>query len=70
MRALQEDQQWLINKNGYLLQVLQRGPVRPSSPNPCTFISGRGHGKCTLNEMDVAGEVVHAPPSYPDSVTN
>jgi len=32
-RALQEDQ-WLRESNGILLQSLPRGPVKPSSPDP------------------------------------
>ncbi|KAG4393759.1 hypothetical protein GLYMA_03G160466v4 [Glycine max] len=32
-RALQEDQ-WLREYNGLLLQALPRGPVKPSSPDP------------------------------------
>jgi len=32
-RVLQEDQ-WLRENNGTLLQSLPRGPVKPSSPDP------------------------------------
>ncbi|KAH1070257.1 hypothetical protein GYH30_007393 [Glycine max] len=32
-RALQEDE-WLREYNGLLLQSLPRGPVKPSSPDP------------------------------------
>lgn len=32
-RLLQEDQ-WLREYNGILLQALPRGPVKPSSPDP------------------------------------
>ncbi|RDX90817.1 hypothetical protein CR513_27281, partial [Mucuna pruriens] len=32
-RSLQEDQ-WLREYNGLLLQALPRGPVKPSSPDP------------------------------------
>lgn len=67
MRPL-DGEPWL-NKN-LAMQTLQRGPVTPSGPNPCTYIPGRSHGRCTLSEMDVADHVAHAPPAFPDHVVS
>ncbi|KAK8564935.1 hypothetical protein V6N13_020065 [Hibiscus sabdariffa] len=68
-RPLDERQAPLI-----IIQSLPRGPVPPSAGNPCTNIPRRGHGRCTLTEMDVAGGgsrtggVHGAPPMFSDMV--
>lgn len=67
MRPL-EGEEWL--KKQVLTQSLQRGPVTPSGPNPCTHIPGRGSGVCTLNDMNVAGSVVHSPSAFPNLVVD
>uniref|UniRef100_A0A5B6Z868 Uncharacterized protein n=1 Tax=Davidia involucrata TaxID=16924 RepID=A0A5B6Z868_DAVIN len=70
MRPLEEEQRL---KKGLPIQSLQRGPVPSSGSNPCTYIPGRGTGRCTLaeNEMNFAGELVaHAPPAFPDFMVN
>ncbi|MBA0728358.1 hypothetical protein Golax_001262 [Gossypium laxum] len=59
-----------------ILQSLPRGPVPPSTGNPCTNIPGRSHGRCMLTEMDAVGRrggsgggVPHlAPPAFPEFV--
>ena len=40
-----EGEQWL-KKESLLLQSLQRAPVPPSGPNPCTNIPRRNEGIC------------------------
>ena len=40
-----EGEQWL-KKERLLLQSLQRAPVPPSGPSPCTNIPGRNQGNC------------------------
>lgn len=44
--------------------LLQRGPVKGSTKNPCSTVPGRSNGRCTLAEIHVAGHVniAHAPP--------
>ncbi|KAL9661860.1 hypothetical protein QQ045_026688 [Rhodiola kirilowii] len=48
-------------KSLLITNVLQRGPVPPSGPSPCTFIPGQGSGSCptataaTLNGKNFAG---------------
>ncbi|CAL5194601.1 unnamed protein product [Lathyrus oleraceus] len=44
--------------------LLQRGPVKGSTKNPCSTVPGRSKGRCTLAEIHVAGHVsiAHAPP--------
>ncbi|KAJ7978138.1 Collagen alpha-1(II) chain-like [Quillaja saponaria] len=60
MRPLEgEKEQWL-RKHYLNIQSLQRGPVRSSQTNPCTFITGRSRGRCTLS---VAANVAHEPPA-------
>ncbi|RVW53764.1 hypothetical protein CK203_112886 [Vitis vinifera] len=49
-------------------QSLQSGPVPSSSPSPCTHIPRQSGGRCTLNEMNVAGHVGLAPPAFPNFV--
>ncbi|KAL4302894.1 hypothetical protein GQ457_10G013940 [Hibiscus cannabinus] len=74
IRPLDEQQAPLIFNKNLIIQSLPRGPVPPSAGNPCTNIPGRGHGRCTLTEMDVAGGrsrtgMVHgAPPMFSDMV--
>ncbi|XP_021888699.1 uncharacterized protein LOC110807772 [Carica papaya] len=66
---LLDEEQWLA-KN-LIVQSLQRGPVPPSGGNPCTFIPGRNRGRCTLSEMDVAGQFPRAPAAaFPDIVVD
>ncbi|KAK7269172.1 hypothetical protein RIF29_21888 [Crotalaria pallida] len=61
------EEQWL-HKN-LIIQSLQRGPVRGSQKNPCSTVPGRSHGRCTLTQMNFAGQVVHAPLlPFPDVV--
>lgn len=45
MRTLLSERQWLM-KEGLLFQVLPKASVPPSRRNPCTYIPGRGSGKC------------------------
>ncbi|TXG66000.1 hypothetical protein EZV62_007275 [Acer yangbiense] len=63
---LGEEFQWLDRKSLLIVQSLQKGPVPPAGGNPCTFIPGRGRGRCTLSEMDFADHAAHAPPVFPD----
>ncbi|WVZ06032.1 hypothetical protein V8G54_019378 [Vigna mungo] len=50
-RTLQEDQ-WLRQSNGILLQVLPRGPVKPSSPDPPnTYLPFQSDIKIQQKEM-------------------
>ncbi|KAK3200706.1 hypothetical protein Dsin_024121 [Dipteronia sinensis] len=62
--------QWLDRKSLLIVQSLQKGPVPPAGRNPCTFIPGRGRGRCALSEMNFAvgdhDHVDHAPPVFPD----
>lgn len=37
------------------LQALDKGPVTPSGPSGCSFISGSGGTHCPIKEMNVAG---------------
>ncbi|GKU86301.1 hypothetical protein SLE2022_246910 [Rubroshorea leprosula] len=48
-------------KDELVFPSLQRGPVTPSGPNPCTYIPGGGSGNCHLNGVNVAGHVFHIP---------
>ncbi|KAJ4842216.1 hypothetical protein Tsubulata_005871 [Turnera subulata] len=63
MRLLEGD---LLLPKSLVIQSLQRGPVPPSGASPCTHTPGRGRGRCTLTQMNVAGQIVaQAPPSFP-----
>lgn len=66
MRPLGE--QW-VNHGGLVFHSLQKGPVRPSSPNPCTYIPGQSSGTCRLNGMNIAGNVARAP-AFPQHVVD
>ncbi|KAF5738906.1 hypothetical protein HS088_TW12G00102 [Tripterygium wilfordii] len=57
----------LDQDNVLMLQSLQRGPVRPSGPNGCTYIPGRGGAPCT-SQRGFAGRAVAAPNAYPDNL--
>lgn len=57
MRPLEGDH-WL--QTALVIQSLQRGPVPPSRSSPCTYIPGRGRGRCTLGEINYAGRSSHA----------
>ncbi|KAI4301139.1 hypothetical protein L6164_034450 [Bauhinia variegata] len=62
-RPLQGDrEEWPNNKKDVvILQSLQRGPVKPSAPNPCSTVGG-GKGHC-INGMNFAGKTTyHHPP--------
>ncbi|XVE72982.1 hypothetical protein DITRI_Ditri11bG0081500 [Diplodiscus trichospermus] len=63
MRPL-DGEQWLA-KDELVLQSLPKGPVKGSGHNPCTNIPGRETGVCKLGGMNVAGNVMHAPPAFP-----
>ncbi|XP_022771230.1 uncharacterized protein LOC111314297 [Durio zibethinus] len=63
MRPL-DGEQWLEN-NELVLPSLQKGPVTGSGHNPCTNIPGRETGVCKLGGMNIAGDVMHAPPAFP-----
>ncbi|KAG6735548.1 hypothetical protein POTOM_061840 [Populus tomentosa] len=55
---------WL-KQEGLLFHFLPKGPVTPSSPNPCTYIPKGGSGTCKLNGMNMAGSVVaRSPPAF------
>lgn len=43
-------------KNTPSFQSLPKGGDKPPSPNPCTFIPGRSHGRCTLSQMNNVAE--------------
>ncbi|KAE8728496.1 Phosphoribosylaminoimidazole carboxylase atpase-subunit isoform 1 [Hibiscus syriacus] len=51
----EEDDVHSFNEN-LIVQSLQRGPVPPSTGNPCTNIPGRSRGRCTLTEMNTIGD--------------
>ncbi|CAL0321026.1 unnamed protein product [Lupinus luteus] len=57
-----EEEQWL-HKN-LIIQSLQRGTVRGSQKNPCSTVPGRSRGRCILTQMNFAGHVAHATPSF------
>lgn len=50
--------------------LLQRGPVKGSTKNPCSTVPGRSKGRCTLAEIHVAGHinVVHSSPPFPADI--
>ncbi|KAG6662690.1 hypothetical protein CIPAW_03G260800, partial [Carya illinoinensis] len=65
-RSLREEG---MDKEELLLVESLRRIVPPSGLNPCTYIPGRGSGRCTLNGMNIAGNVLHAPrPAFPGSL--
>ncbi|KAG7989518.1 hypothetical protein I3843_03G243400 [Carya illinoinensis] len=65
-RSLREEG---MDKEELLLVESLRPIVPPSGPNPCTYIPGRGSGRCTLNGMNIAGNVLHPPrPAFPGSL--
>lgn len=68
MRPLFEEQ-WL-QKNPIKIQSLRKGPVPSRGGNPCTYIPGRGRGRCTLTQMNFAATATaHATqPAFPDIV--
>ncbi|WRX08054.1 hypothetical protein QQP08_000541 [Theobroma cacao] len=66
MRPL-DGELWLV-KDKLVLQSLQQGPVQESGHNPCTNIPGRESGVCKLGGMNIAGNVLHAPPAFPSAV--
>ncbi|KAI5580330.1 hypothetical protein POPTR_008G163000v4 [Populus trichocarpa] len=67
MRPMHEEQ--LLKKHVPLIESLQRGPVPPSEPSPCTHIPG-GSGTCKLNEKNFVGRANRQPPpAFPSSVT-
>ncbi|KAB1208796.1 hypothetical protein CJ030_MR6G007066 [Morella rubra] len=53
-----------VKKEGVLFESL-REKDPPSGPNPCTYIPRGGPGKCTLNGMNLAGDVVHKSLVFP-----
>ncbi|RVW18588.1 hypothetical protein CK203_116301 [Vitis vinifera] len=55
--------QW-AKRNSLVLQSLQRGPVLPSGPSPCTHIPEQRAGRCTLNEKNIADDIAAAPPAF------
>uniref|UniRef100_A0A6N2L387 Uncharacterized protein n=1 Tax=Salix viminalis TaxID=40686 RepID=A0A6N2L387_SALVM len=55
----------LIKQEGLLLHSLPKGPVTPSSPNPCTYVPKKGSGTCKLSGMDMAGSAAaRSPPAF------
>lgn len=49
--------------------LLQRGPVKGSTKNPCSTVPGRSKGRCTLAEIHVAGHInVAHPPPFPADI--
>lgn len=54
--------------------LLQRGPVKGSTKNPCSTVPGRSKGRCTLAEIHVAGHinvVAHSSsPPFPAVINN
>ncbi|KAL3523705.1 hypothetical protein ACH5RR_016539 [Cinchona calisaya] len=69
MRQLEGDFLW-FKKIDLVIQSLPKGsPVKTPSPNPCTFIPGNGHGRCTLaeNEVNFGAHLGHnAPAAFPE----
>ncbi|GAA0185017.1 hypothetical protein LIER_32305 [Lithospermum erythrorhizon] len=61
-----------LSEESLLLQSLPRGGVPQSSKaSPCTYIPTKGSGKCTLNGINVAGDLFHpSPDAYPGVATN
>ncbi|RVW53769.1 hypothetical protein CK203_112883 [Vitis vinifera] len=55
--------QW-AKRNSLVLQSLQKGPVLPSGPSPCTHIPEQRAGRCTLNEKNIADDIAAAPPAF------
>ncbi|KAJ8751965.1 hypothetical protein K2173_000711 [Erythroxylum novogranatense] len=64
------DERLMRKQQGLVLQSLQKGGPATSSPNPCSYVPGRGTGTCTLNGMNVAGSVVRSPPAFPGLVVD
>ncbi|KAJ8770601.1 hypothetical protein K2173_018092 [Erythroxylum novogranatense] len=62
------DEQLMWKQQGLVLQSLPKGGPTHPSPNPCTYVRGRGRGSCTFNGMNVAGSVVRSPPAFPGHV--
>lgn len=62
----QEEEEWTSN---LLFQSLQRGPVRPPSPNGCTYIPRQGGAPCTstntINQMNFVGHAMPPPTADP-----
>ena len=54
--------QW-AKRNSLVLQSLQKGPVLPSGPSPCTHIPEQRAGRCTFNEKNIADDIATAPPA-------
>ena len=54
--------QW-AKRNSLVLQSLQKGPVLPSGPSPCTHIPEQRAGRCTFNEKNIAYDIATAPPA-------
>ena len=66
MRPLQGD---LWFKKNLIIQSLPKGgPVGNPSSNPCTFIPGTSHGRCTLaqNEVNSGAHAGNAPQAFPE----
>nr|CAN71388.1 hypothetical protein VITISV_039303 [Vitis vinifera] len=55
-----------IPHNSPQSRIALLGLVPSSSPSPCTHIPRQSGGRCTLNEMNVAGHVGLAPPAFPN----
>ena len=48
-------------------EPLQRGPVPPSAPSPCTYIPGHNQGRCEFANPDQDQmAVARSPPAFPD----
>ncbi|KAG8370769.1 hypothetical protein BUALT_Bualt13G0017900 [Buddleja alternifolia] len=60
----EEEEQWMKRGQNVLLQSLQRRPVRPPSPNGCTWVPGSGGRPCTatVSQQNFAGHVTASPP--------
>ncbi|KAK7393662.1 hypothetical protein VNO78_22223 [Psophocarpus tetragonolobus] len=48
-----------MENNPLRLESLSKGPVTPSGPSGCTYISGSGGTRCPLKEMNVVGITKH-----------
>ncbi|KAB1208793.1 hypothetical protein CJ030_MR6G007063 [Morella rubra] len=62
--AIRSFREGWVKKEGVLFESLrERDP--PSGRNPCTYIPRGGPGKCTLNRMNLAGDVVRTSLVFP-----
>ena len=54
----------LLDLNTYPEDGFLLGKDSEPRTSPCTYIPGQRRGRCTLNEMNVAGRVRFVPPTF------